>query len=77
MPVTWLAPKANVLPNGWELGFGDGNVNFERLQVLSNAAILSDSTGQTYEYTWNGSSYTPPKSQEAMLTRNDDGTHSS
>ncbi|HRF28045.1 MAG TPA: PA14 domain-containing protein [Candidatus Saccharibacteria bacterium] len=75
MPVTWLAPKANVLPNGWELGFGDGNVNFERLQVLSNAAILSDSTGQTYEYTWNGSSYTPPKSQEAMLTRNDDGTY--
>ncbi len=75
MPVTWLAPKANVLPNGWELGFGDGNVNFERLQVLSNAAILSDSTGQTYEYTWNGGSYSPPKSQEAMLTRNDDGTY--
>jgi RHS repeat-associated protein len=75
IPVTWLAPNANVLPDGWEMAMGDGNVNFERLQVLSNAAILSDSTGQKYEYTWKNNGYVPPKDQEAILTRNDDNTY--
>lgn len=75
MPITWLSPKANVLPNGWELGLGDGNINYERLQVSSNAAILSDSTGQTYEYTWKNNGYVAPKDQEAVLTRNDDSTY--
>jgi len=75
MPVTWLAQNANVLPNGWELGYGDGGVNFERLQVSSNAAILSDSTGQTYEYTWKNDGYAAPKGQEATLTKNNDGTY--
>ncbi|QQG50918.1 MAG: hypothetical protein HZB75_00195 [Candidatus Saccharibacteria bacterium] len=75
MPITWLAPKANILPNGWEMGLGDGNINYERLQVSSNAAILSDSTGQTYEYTWKNNGYVAPKDQEAVLTRNDDSTY--
>ena len=75
MPVSWLSPRANVLPEGWEMALGDGGVNYEKLQVTSNAAVLSDSTGQTYEYTWNGTTYTPPKNMEAVLTRNDDGSH--
>lgn len=75
MPVTWLAPNANVLPDGWDLGYGDGDVNFERLDVLSNAAILSDSTGQKYEYTWQNNGYKPPKDQDASLLRNDDSTY--
>ncbi|HEU4715352.1 MAG TPA: PA14 domain-containing protein, partial [Candidatus Saccharimonadales bacterium] len=75
MPVTWLAPNANVLPVGWELGYGDGGVNYERLQVSSNAAVLSDSTGQTYEYTWKNNAYVAPKNQEATLTKNDDDTY--
>ncbi len=75
IPVTWLAPNANILPNGWELGFGDGAVSYERLKVSSNTAILSDSTGQTYEYTWKNNGYVPPKNMEAVLTRNADNTH--
>lgn len=75
MPTTWLAPNANVLPDGWELGLGAGDMNFEKLQISSNTAVLSDSTGQKYEYTWNGSGYTPPKGQEASLLRNDDNTY--
>jgi len=75
MPVTWLAPNANVLPDGWDLGYGDGDVNFERLDVLSNAVVLSDSTGQKYEYTWQDGGYKPPKGQEAMVLRNDDNTY--
>lgn len=75
MPVTWLAPNANVLPSGWELGYGEGDVNYERLKIGSNNAVLSDSTGQTYEYTWKSNTYVPPKSMEAVLTRNDDNTY--
>lgn len=75
MPITWLSPKANILPNGWELGMGDGDINYEKLQISSNAAVLSDSTGQTYEYTWKNNGYVAPKDQEAILTRNTDNTH--
>lgn len=75
IPVTWLAPNANVLPDGWELGMGAGDVNYERLTVSSNNAVLSDSTGQKYEYTWKSSAYVAPKDMEAVLTRNTDNTH--
>ena len=75
IPVTWLAPNANVLPDGWELAMGSSNVNFERLQVESNAPILSDSTGQKYEYPWINGAYKPPQNQEATLLRNSDNTY--
>jgi len=75
MPVSWLAPNANVLPDGWELGLGEGDVEYEKLQVQSNSAILSDSTGQKHEYTWKNNSYVPPKDMEALLTRNEDNTY--
>lgn len=74
-PVTWLAPNANVLPDGWELAQGSGGVSYERLQVSSSAAILFDSTGQKHEYTWKNGTYTPPKGVEASLIRNNDGAH--
>ena len=77
MPVTWLAPNANILPDGWELATGAGSANFERLQASSSAAVLSDSTGQKHEFIWNASSqtYTPPKNQDAKLSRNSDYTY--
>lgn len=84
IPVTWLAPNANVLPDGWELGYGDGDVNFERLTVSSESAILSDSSGQTYEYKWKyiddtkpgfGGTYIAPSNQEAVLTKNENETY--
>ncbi|HMS93171.1 MAG TPA: PA14 domain-containing protein [Candidatus Saccharibacteria bacterium] len=75
IPTTWLAPNANVLPDGWELAQGSGGVNYERIQVSSSTAILFDSTGQKYEYTWKSGTYTPPKGTEASLIRNNDGTH--
>lgn len=75
VPVSWLAPNANILPDGWELGIGDGDVNYEKLQISSNSAVLSDSTGQKYEYTWKNNGYVPPKDMEAVLTRNDNNTY--
>lgn len=75
IPTTWLAPNANVLPDGWELAQGSGGATFERLQVASSAAVLFDSTGQKYEYTWKNGTYTPPQTTDATLVRNNDGTH--
>jgi RHS repeat-associated core domain len=75
IPVTWLAPNANVLPIGWELGMGNGAANYERLAISSNTAVLSDSSGQKYEYTWKNDGYKPPKNMEASLIKNEDSTY--
>ena len=75
IPVTWLAPNANVLPDGWELGFDESGVEYEKLQVGSNSAVLSDSTGQTYEYIWKNGGYSPPSGLDATLIRNSDNSY--
>ena len=75
MPVTWLTPDANVLPNGWQLANGNGSARFERIVVNSDAATLSDNTGQTYEYKWVNNAYKPPVGENATLTRNSDSTY--
>lgn len=75
MPVTWLTPDSNTLPEGWDLANGDGSARFERLTVNNLSATLSDSTGQKYEYTWANNAYKPPVGEEAVLTRNSDNTY--
>ena len=75
MPVKWLTPQANALPNSWQLSVDvDGNVNYERLRTTSSSAILEDSTGSTHEYTWTGSGYKPGVNEDGTLTRNSDNT---
>lgn len=75
VPVKWLTPQANVLPNSWQLSVDvDGNVNYERLRTTSSSAILEDSTGSTHEYTWTGSGYKPGVNEDGTLTRNSDNT---
>ncbi|OIP86305.1 hypothetical protein AUK57_00840 [Candidatus Saccharibacteria bacterium CG2_30_41_52] len=77
MPVTWLTPSANTLPEGWDLAVGDGNARFERLAINNLSATLSDSTGQKYEYSWDATkkSYIPPTGENAVLSRNTDNTY--
>ncbi len=77
MPVTWLTPSANTLPEGWDLAVGDGNARFERLDINNLSATLSDSTGQKYEYSWDATkkSYIPPTGENAVLSRNTDNTY--
>jgi RHS repeat-associated protein len=75
VPVKWLTPQANVLPNSWQLSVDvDGNVNYERLRTTSSSAILEDSTGSTHEYTWTGSGYKPGVNEDGTLSRNSDNT---
>lgn len=76
VPSTWMSPKAQVLPDGWNLGLDpDGNVSYDRLRVNQNSIVLLDSTGDTHEYLWNGTGYKPPVNEDGNLTRNSDGTY--
>jgi RHS repeat-associated protein len=75
VPSSWLSPKGQVLPNGWALGMDpDGSGSYSSLTVNQNNAILTDSSGDTYDYTWNGSSYVPPVGSYGHLVRNTDGS---
>lgn len=76
LPVKWLTPKANVLPDAWRLGIDvDGNVGYERLRVAGQNIILEDSTRATHEYTWTGSGFKPPVNEDGQLTRNANNTY--
>lgn len=75
VPSDWLLPQAQVLSDGWGLGIdADGNLGYDFAVIGQNSVILSDSTGQTHEYKWNGSAFTPPVNEDGQLTRNADGT---
>lgn len=75
IPSSWLSPKAQVLPAGWNLGIDpDGDLNYDRLKVNQNSVVLTDSSGDTHEYTWTGSGYKPPINEDGVLIRNDDGS---
>lgn len=75
LPGRYLSPKVQVLPDGWNLGLdADGDVNYDFAQIGSSSVILRDSSGQTHEYKWNGSAYTPPVNEFGTLVRNSDGT---
>src|SRR6266540_5395851 len=75
VPSDWLSTKAQVLPDGWSLGLDpDGDVSYDHLTANQNSAVLTDSSGDTHEYTWTGSSYKPPVNEDGQLIRNADGT---
>ncbi len=74
----YLTHSTKVLPSGWNISAdSDGNLAFERLSIRQNGdALLSDSDGVTWLYSSNGGyGYTPPSNQDAILIKNNDGTH--
>lgn len=76
VPISWLTPKANALPDQWSLGVDvDGNIGYERMRVSANSAILEDSTGSTHEYTYVNGGYKPPVNEDGQLARNADNTY--
>ncbi len=75
VPTSWLSPNAQVLPAGWNLGIDpDGTATYTHLTANQSNAILTDSSGDTHNYTWNGTGYTPPTNEYGHLFRNNDGT---
>ena len=72
---TWTSPGSQVLPDGWNLGIdADGNLGYDFATIGQNSVVLRDSTGQTHEYKWTGSGYTPPVNEDGNLVRNGDGS---
>src|SRR5581483_8604244 len=76
VPSSWLTPYKSVVPAGWSLGFDpSGSVSYTHLTANTDTAVLTDSTGDTYDYTWNGTGYSPPVGSSGFLNRNDDGSY--
>ena len=75
VPTGWLTPQAQVLPSGWGLGIDpDGTLPYTHLSANPSSAVLADASGDTYEYKWNGTGYTPPANSYGSLVRNYDST---
>lgn len=76
IPVSWLTPKANAVPDGWQLNVDvDGNIAYERLRLTGNDVVLEDSSRQTHTYTAiAGGGYKPPVNEDGVLAKNNDGT---
>ncbi|HJP81681.1 MAG TPA: PA14 domain-containing protein [Candidatus Saccharimonadales bacterium] len=76
IPVTWLTPQANAVPEGWQLNLDvDGNVGYERLRVSGNSVILQDASRNNHEYTSTGTGYKPPVNEDGVLVKNSDNTY--
>ncbi len=78
VPSAWLSPKAQVLPDGWQIGVDpDGDLSYDRAKIGQNSVVLTDSSGSTHEYTYTGGTnggYKPPVNEDGQLVRNVDGT---
>jgi RHS repeat-associated protein len=75
VPSDWLLPMAQVLPDGWNLGIdADGDLGYDFATIGQSSVVLRDSTGETHEYKWTGSGYTPPVNEAGHMTRNADAT---
>jgi RHS repeat-associated protein len=75
VPSSWLTPQAQVLPSGWNLGINpDGTISYTHLIPNENNVILTDASGDTFDYVWNGSGYSTPVNASGFLVRNSDGT---
>ncbi|MEU6351012.1 PA14 domain-containing protein [Streptomyces sp. NPDC047072] len=75
VPSDFLLPLAQVLPDGWSLGVDpDGNLSYDFALIGANSVVLTDSTGETHEYKWTGTAFTPPTGEDGQMARNVDGT---
>ena len=75
VPSSWLSPNAQVLPDGWDLNTGiSSSVAYSHLMANQNSVTITDVSGATHEYKWNGSSYAPPTYGDGHLSRNNDGS---
>jgi len=71
---TWT-PQATVLPAGWTLSNGSGaGLSYDYATFGLNNVVLHDSAGQTHQYSWTGTGYTPPAGEAGNMVRNGDAT---
>ncbi len=72
---TWLSPKAQVLPDGWNLGVdADGDLGYDFAVIGQTSVVLRDSTGETHEYKFANGGFTPPVNEDGHMVRNGDAS---
>lgn len=75
VPSDALLPKAQVLPDGWNLSVdADGDLGYDFATIGQNSVVLRDSTGDTHEYKFANGGFTPPINESGHMVRNGDGT---
>jgi RHS repeat-associated protein len=76
VPSSYMVTDYKVLPLGWSLSIdGDGNLPYERLNVLPNGSIdLLDGDGANHRYTLNTTTgiFKAPVNEDGVLVRNQD-----
>jgi RHS repeat-associated protein len=75
VPAKYLSTQIRPLPAGWQLdGDQNGTLSYLSAQIGPNSVVLTDSTGLTHEYAWNGNQYLPATGEYGNLVRNTDGS---
>jgi RHS repeat-associated protein len=75
VPAAWLARQQSILPVGWQLGVDGNGSGYDSLRVNGASVTLSDSTGSTHEYKWDGNAFIPPANEHGVLARGINGTY--
>lgn len=75
IPSSWLSTKINPLPAGWRTSVdADGNLAYDYATIGSQNVTLHDAEGDSHEYKWTGSGFTPPVNEYGFLTKNANGS---
>ena len=75
IPSDWLLPRAQVLPDGWNLGVdADGDLGYDFAVIGQGGVVLRGSDGATHEYKYENGGYKPPANEAGHMVRNGDGT---
>lgn len=75
IPSQDLEPGVQALPDGWNLGLdADGDVSYQYASIGPSSVVLHDTSGETHEYKFKDSAYTPPINESGQLVRNGDGS---
>ena len=76
VPTSWLSVNTRLGRSAGGLAARQrGSAAWQRAIINTGSVILVDPTGDTAEYKWNGSGYTPPPGEDGVMTPNiSDGT---
>lgn len=67
VPSDWLTAENPVLPDGWLLDAGAGELSYVAAHVNDQSVTLVGPSGRTFEYRRNGTGFVPPEGADGVL----------